>query len=98
MRILLGLVVLASGLTGALSYPEKNLVVAEAVSPPGAEPDSETQVRYAVVKGDREQVHEGAVRAASVEFDHPVRIIPICWPLLSGSSAFLDYAAPRALG
>ena len=73
MRILLGLVVLASGLTGALSYPEKNLVVAEAVSPPGAEPDSETQVRYAVVKGDREQVHEGAVRVASVAFDHPVR-------------------------
>jgi hypothetical protein len=61
-------------LTGALPNPEKDLIVAEAVSRPGAQPESETQFRYAVVKGDREQVHEGAIRLTSVVLDHPVRV------------------------
>jgi hypothetical protein len=61
-------------LTAALSYPEKNLVVAEAISPPDAAPDSETQFRYAVVKGDREPVHLGAVRSALIDLDRPVRV------------------------
>ncbi len=74
MRVLLGLAVLASGLTGALPDPEKNLIIAETVSHSDAQPEAETQIHYAVVKGDREQVRWGAVRVPSAALDHPVRV------------------------
>jgi hypothetical protein len=67
VRGILGLAVLASGLAGALSYPAKNLIVAEAVSSLEAESDSAAQFRNTAVKGDREQVRQ-------VPFVHTVRV------------------------
>src|SRR3569832_1453642 len=64
VRVLAALSVFVFCMTGALPCADRNLIVAEPASAANS-----TETHYSVVKSDREQVHQGEFRLASLTFD-----------------------------